>query len=272
MEGSTWLKGKRFLRMVRNEVRPPLPLFRILNHNKPGFACPICGYEGPFADLSDFAGGVRKHAMCPRCGAAERHRLQYLALSEALDDARCQKMKMLHFAPEKFFRAMFSRRFSEYETADLRILTGLIQRIKQGVDHNVDIRSLPFDDGAYDVILASNVLPRIHDDRKAIKEVRRVLRPHGVAILPVAVVCAETVEYPKANPFEGGNVRCCGLDYFERYKEYFGRVDIRASDSFPERYQLFVHEDREWPPTRECPLRPPMKGSKHPDYVPLCYA
>ena len=264
MEGSTWLKGRRLLRKVKNTFRPPLPLFRILNHNKQGFACPLCGYEGPFADLRDFA-GVRKHAMCPRCGALERHRLQYLALSEALDYARCQKMKMLHFAPERFFRPMFSRRFSKYETADL---------LMKGVDHKVDILSLPFEDGAYDVIFASHVLQYIQDDAKAIKEIRRVLRPNGVAILPVPVVCAETVEYPGPNPFENGHVRACGIDYFERYKEHFGRerVDIRASDSFPERYQLFTYENREWPPTRECPLRPPMKGCKHRDFVPLCYA
>jgi SAM-dependent methyltransferase len=260
---SQFLKGTQFLYKVKNKVRAPLPVFRFLNRNKETFECPICGYKGPFADFRNF-GGFRRHAVCPQCGALERHRLQYLVMRDVLKitDASSQKTRMLHFAPEEFFRPIFSKRFPKYETADL---------FMKEVDHHVDIRDLPFQDGSYDFVFASHVLEHIREDGKAIEEIRRVLGPNGIAVLPVPIVSASTIEYPEANPYETGHMRAPGLDYFERYKEHFGRVEIHSSSSFPEKYQLFVYEDRSVWPTAECPLRPPMQGERHADFVPVCY-
>ena len=169
---------------------------------------------------------------------------------------------MLHVAPEKFFRPMFSRRFCRYETADL---------FAKGVDHKVDIRNLPFEDATYDFVFASHVLEHIREDEKAIKEIRRVLRPNGIAVLPVPIVCEKTIEYPEANAYEAGHVRAPGVDYFDKYREYFARVEVWSSDSVPNKYQPFIYEDRARWPTAECPLRPPMEGRRHADFVPLCY-
>jgi SAM-dependent methyltransferase len=245
---------------IKNKIRLPLPLFKLWNDSKPKFQCPICKYLGPFADFRSF-GGFREHALCPSCGALERHRLQYLVLDE-LEESDLACKKMLHVAPEKFLREVFSRRFSEYETADL---------FMKGVDHNVDLMDLPFANGSYDIVFASHVLEHIRDDKKAVAEIRRILKPNGIAILPVPVVCAETIEYPEANPHEAGHVRAPGLDYFERYREHFGKVTIASSETYPQKYQLYIYEDRSQWPTRECPMRRPMQGKKHADYVPICY-
>jgi len=250
------------IRRVKNKVRTPLPIFKLLNRAKEQFECPICGYSGPFRDF-DSIGGFRKHAICPQCTALERHRLQYLVLMDVLKGLDLREMKMLHFAPEAYFKPIFAQRFHQYETADL---------FMRGVDHQVDILNLPFKDGTYDFIFASHVLEHITDDKKAIKEVRRILRPNGIAILPVPVVCINTIEYPQANPREAGHVRAPGVDYFERYKECFARVNVYTSDSFPDKYQPYVYEDRSAWPTKDCPLRPPMQGIKHPDFVPVSYA
>jgi SAM-dependent methyltransferase len=247
---------------VRNKVRLPLPIFRVLNRAKESFVCPLCDYEGPFADLHSFA-GVRKHAVCPKCGALERHRLQYLVAMDALKDMNVSEMKMLHFAPENFLRPLFSSRFGKYQTADPYV---------KGVDYQVDIRILPFRDGSYDFVFASHVLEQIADDERAIQEIRRILKPNGLAILPVHVVCDKTIEYPEANLQEAGHVRAPGLDYFERFKQYFDRVEVHASDSLPEKYQLYVYEDRSVWPTENCPLRTPMQGERHSEFVPVCYA
>ena len=255
------IRMDHFVRRLRNKVRPPLPVFRFLNRAKEQFECPLCGYKGPFVDLSGFAGD-RKHAKCPQCAALERHRLQYLAVKNVLKNMNVSEMKMLHVAPETFFKKMFSRLFGAYETADL---------LMKDVDHKVDLQNLPFKDETYDVIFASHVLEHIADDRRAIAEIRRVLKPTGVAILPVPIVCEKTIEYPQANPYEAYHVRAPGLDYFERYKQYFSRVETWTSNSFPEKYQVFIYEDRGVWPTKECPLRPPMQGSRHADFVPLCY-
>jgi SAM-dependent methyltransferase len=212
-------------------------------------------------DLNAFA-GQRKHAKCPKCKSLERHRLQYLAVMGLPKSMNASGMKMLHIAPEPFFQEMFSRRFGEYETADL---------LMKGVDHHVDLQNLPFEDETYDFVFASHVLEHVTDDKRAIREIRRVMKPNGVAILPVPVVCEKTIEYPQANPSEAYHVRAPGFDYFDRYSKCFNKVDVLASNSFPEKYQLFIYEDRSLWPTTECPLRPSMDGERHADFVPICY-
>ena len=251
----------RLIQRLKNKFPLPPPVFKFLNRSKQRFECPVCGYEGPFMDLSGFA-GVRKHAICPQCRALERHRLQFVAVMDILKNLDASKMKMLHFAPEQFFRRIFSTQFGKYETADLTM---------KNVDHKVDLQNLPFDSSTYDFIFASHVLEHIPDDQKAICEIRRVLKPNGVAILPVPVVCNKTIEYPEANPHEAYHMRAPGLDYFEKYKPCFSRVEVRTSDSVPEKYQPFIYEDRSVWPTKECPLRLPMRGERHSDVVPICY-
>lgn len=206
--------------------------------------------------------GLRKHAKCPNCSAVERQRIQFLVVEKLLSDISTTDMKMLHFAPEPFFREYFSKRFGQYESADLNM---------KDVDHNVDLQQLPFDSGSYDFVFASHVLEHIPDDEKAISEIRRVLKPNGIAILPVPIIAEQTVEYPEPNPHEDYHVRAPGFDYFDKYERYFSRVERFSSDSLPEKHQLFVFEDRSQWPTKECPLRPAMSGEKHIDVVPVCY-
>jgi len=247
------------LRKLQNRIG--LPVFLLRNLNKEKYTCPICGYSGPFKDVNPPT-GYRKHAKCPKCNARERHRLQYLVVNSVLNGMDCSAMKMLHFAPEPFFREFFSKRFRQYETADLNM---------RGVDHNVDLQELPFEDQIYDFVFASHVLEHIPNDEKAIAEIRRILKPNGIAILPVPVVAEKTIEYSEPNPHETYHVRAPGLDYCDRYDRYFSRVDKISSDSLPSRYQLFVYENRSQWPTKECPLRLSMQGEKHVDIVPVCY-
>ncbi len=236
-------------------------MFKLQNLSKEKFECPVCGYSGPFMDVNPST-GPRKHALCPKCGSLERHRMQYLVVKSILKDMNVSKFKMLHFAPEIFFRDYFSKWFGKYETADLNM---------KGVDHNVDLQYLPFDDSTYDFVFASHVLEHVPNDCKAIEEICRVLKSNGIAILPVPLVSEKTIEYPEPNPNETYHVRAPGMDYFTRYERHFARVEKFASDSLPGKYQLFVYEDRSNWPTEECPLRPAMQGEKHIDVVPVCY-
>jgi ubiquinone/menaquinone biosynthesis C-methylase UbiE len=170
---------------------------------------------------------------------------------------------MLHVAPEAFFREFFSKRFGQYETADLKM---------KGADHIVDLQRLPFDANTYDFVFASHVLEHIPDDRKAISEIRRVLRPDGMAILPVPIYSGNTVEFSEPDPNEFGHMRAPGLDYFDRYERYFSKVERFDSRSQPEKYQVFVYQDRN-PPSK---VGQPGSSSAHEgrltDVVPVCYA
>jgi len=216
---------------------------------------------GPFADATP-ASGYRKHPKCPICGDLERHRIQHLVVNGVLSKTDTSSLKAIHFAPEPFFKKLFSARFGLYESADLH---------GDNVDHNVDLQQLPFSDETYDFVFASHVMEHISDDESAISEVCRILRPNGIAILPVPIVGEKTIEYPGPNPIEAYHVRAPGLDYFDIYNRWFSTVKEFSSEMLPEKYQLFVYEDRSKWPTKECPMRLPMQGHKHVDIVPVCY-
>jgi len=252
----------RRTRTLRDGIKFTLFKAQTFRSTKEKFECPVCRYVGPLMDVRPPT-GLRRHARCPYCGAFERHRLQYLAIRDVLRSRDTSRMRMLHLAPEPCLRPVFLRQFGQYDTADLTM---------EDVDCNVDIRTLPFRDASYDFVMASVVLDYIPDDGTAIKEVRRVLKPNGVAILPVSVASTKTVEYSEPNPFESGHVRSCGMDYFERYEGHFREVQRVSSESFAAKYQLFIYEDRTLWPNKACPLRPSMPGEKHIDVVPVCYA
>jgi SAM-dependent methyltransferase len=250
---------KSYLNKVKNRIDSSV--FLLSNFNKERFECPICGYSGPFMDVNPST-GFRKHAKCLKCGALERHRIQYLVVSSLLNDVNTSSLKMLHFAPEPFFRKFFSKHFGQYETADLNM---------NDVDHNIDLQELPFKDQTYNFVFASHVLEHIPNDQKAISEIRRILKPNGIAILPVPIVSEKTIEYLEPNPNETYHVRAPGFDYFDRYNQFFSKIEKFSSDLLPRKHQVFIYEDRTQWLTEERPISSLMQGEKHIDIVPVCY-
>ncbi|HPG38732.1 MAG TPA: methyltransferase domain-containing protein [bacterium] len=250
---------KRCTKFMRGN-KALLGLYKAVNNRKPSFTCPICGYVGPFLDLHPET-GLRKHVNCPNCGAAERHRLQYLALEKLAAQHDFSRLSILHFAPEPFFKKYFTGKFKNYASADL---------YAKNVDHRADLRKLPFADASYDFVFASHVLEHIREDTQAVAEIARVLKPGGLAILPVPIIGEITVEYPEPNPYDNDHVRAPGYDYYDRYKPYFSKIDFYRSEDFAEQYQLYSWEDRsKWP--EKLRMRPVMAGVKHPAVIPVCY-
>lgn len=156
----------------------------------------------------------------------------------------------------------FRKLFGSYASADIN---------PRGVDHAVDLRSLPFAAESFDVVFASHVLEHIKEDYLALENIQRVLKPGGFAILPVPLVGNETVEYPAPNPLEWDHVRAPGYDYYTRFNGFFSKVEKIASSHFPFEFQPFVFEDRSQWPTKQFPLRKPSNGYCHEDIVPICY-
>lgn len=174
----------------------------------------------------------------------------------------CSQQSILHFAPEDFFKPFFQDRFGTVHTADLNA---------RAVDFAIDIQAMPLDDSSYDVVFASHVLEHVPDDSSAIAEIRRILKPGGIAVLPVPIVAEKTVEYPEANPSDHFHVRAPGLDYFDRYSGAFASIEIITSEDLPAENQVFIFEDRSVYPSEKVPLRPGMSGLKHEEMVPICY-
>jgi SAM-dependent methyltransferase len=73
-----------------------------------------------------------------------------------------------------------------------------------------DARHLPFADGEFDVVIAAEVLEHIHDDRAAIAELGRVLRPGGVLAVTVPRWWPEKVCWALSREYHevpGGHIR-----------------------------------------------------------------
>jgi SAM-dependent methyltransferase len=112
----------------------------------------------------------------------------------------------------------------DFERAELKDVVGMFSAMADdgeldggalGVAVNGDACRLPFPDGAFDRVIAAEVLEHIVDDERALAELARVLRPGGTlaatvpAWLPERVCWALSEEYHA--PFvEGGHVRIYG--------------------------------------------------------------
>lgn len=215
------------------------------------YHCPLCDYRG---ELLEFRG--RPYAQCPNCLSLERHRFQYEILKLILRDRNTQTMHALHFAPEPGLKPFFGNRFVKYVTADISM---------PGVDIYVDIQSLPFADESFDFVFASHVLEHIPDDRKALAEIYRILKPQGMAILPVPIVSETTIEYSSPDPLQDNHVRAPGLDYYERYADYFSACQFYSSEDVDVECQPFVFIGEIY----QHPLR--VDGHKMKDIIPVCY-
>jgi SAM-dependent methyltransferase len=73
-----------------------------------------------------------------------------------------------------------------------------------------DATSLPFPDGAFDRVIAAEILEHVPDDRAAMTEIARVLRPGGTAAVTVPAWLPERVCWALSREYHevpGGHVR-----------------------------------------------------------------
>lgn len=208
---------------------------RQFRHKRLPRLCPICRYQGVFIGVGH---PPRWDARCPNCGSRERHRLLHLWVTEGGRN-RLTGKRILHFAPEKALsRTMVGNPL--YETADL---------LQAGVTHRVDIASVPLPAAAYDAIIANHVLEHIPDDCAAMRELHRLLKPGGFALLtaPINPTRQQTYENPAvvtkaerhAHFGEDDHVRYYGLDFADRLAVAGFAIEIyRVSPAEEVRYGL----------------------------------
>jgi SAM-dependent methyltransferase len=201
--------------------------------------CPICGCSGVFVSVGH---PPRWDARCPNCGSRERHRLLHLWIIEGGGNKLAGK-RILHFAPEKIMMRQM-RGNPLYETADLH---------QPGVTHRVDIAHVDLPDASYDVVIANHVLEHVLDDRMAMRQVYRLLKPGGLALLSVPVNASrqETYENPAisasaerhAHFGAEDHVRYYGLDFADRLRAAGFTVEtFRMTPEEEVRYGLLRYE------------------------------
>lgn len=145
--------------------------------------CPVCGFVGRF---QPFGLPPRLEAKCPYCGSLERQRL--LAYIDREHDLFKDSKSLLHFAPEPLISDVLRASCEHYVSADL---------VDPAADIRLDIEAMEVPDESFDTVLCCHVLEHV-DDRKALAEIRRVLKPGGrlVTMVPIAEGCAATYENP----------------------------------------------------------------------------
>lgn len=164
-------------------------------------------------------GKQRENVLSPSTLSLERHRLLWLYLKNETDFFSAKK-KMLHFAPEQAFYKRFRKMQNlDYTTTDLN---------SPLADVKADICDLPFGDNIYDVIFCNHVLEHIPDDDKAMRELYRVLKPGGMAVLQVPqdldrekTFEDDSITDPKERQRIFGqydHVRVYGRDYFDKLR------------------------------------------------------
>jgi SAM-dependent methyltransferase len=181
--------------------------------------CPVCG--GRFRKFMPYGyNKVRENALCPKCLSLERHRLLWLYLRERTDFFS-KPLKVLHLAPEQCFYRRFRKMGNlQYLTADLS---------SPLADIKLDVQHMPFEKDEFDMVICNHVLEHVPDDRQALREIFRVLKKGGFAILQVPT------DYSAENTYEDPSItepserekhfrqkdhyRLYGRDYLERITE-----------------------------------------------------
>ena len=190
--------------------------------------CPCCGHS--FKSFASYGLKTRPNVLCRWCLSLERHRAIWLYLHQKTD-IFTKPVKVLHFAPEhQLQEALKNSPNIDYISADLDMPTAMVK---------MDITNITFADDIFDVIICNHVLEHIPDDRKAMSELYRVLKPGGWAILqtPLDVNNPVTVEDititdPKERERLFGqddHVRTYGMDKKDRLESVGFKVTL---DSF----------------------------------------
>jgi len=164
----------------------------------------FCGTESVVSVEKQIIGAGRRKMECPICHSAERDRLLYLYIKDYLHLFENQeKINILHIAPEECLFSVFYKKINHqnYVCGD---------KFEEGYKYAkhvqfIDVTDINYEDNYFDLILCNHVLEHIPNDRKAMQELHRVLKPGGKAILqvPLSHIIKDTCEdFSITNPAE----------------------------------------------------------------------
>lgn len=210
--------------------------------------CTVC--EKHFKKFMPYGYGseTKSNRLCPSCLSLERHRLLWLYFKQKTN-LFTEELSLLHMAPEQpFIKRFRSLNNLKYVTADL---------LSPIADVKTDIRNMSFKDNSFDVFICNHVMEHIDEEQKALKEIYRILKPNGWAILQVPIDYSLDVTYedesitdPKEREKHFGqydHVRQYGKDYPEHIRKAGFKVIednfIKSfSDNEIERYRFDKNE------------------------------
>lgn len=245
---------KEKLRRIRTK-------YRIFLYRGDKYVCPFCGNKSksflkiglPHPAIIEnkiIGAGVRRGG-CVKCESVDRDRLLFALFDQELKIfSDNPKFSILHAAPEKMVSNEFLKfKYKEYICID-KFMPGYSYP-----DYTVDmdLLNLNFQSNYFDLVICNHVLEHIDDDIAAMKELFRVLKPGGKAILQVPVASNLAVTYQNDNVQSDkerelhygqyDHVRIYGQDYTERLESIGFQVQrINISEKYSS-YGLIPEED-----------------------------
>lgn len=175
--------------------------------------CPVC--EKSYSKFLSYGTNNRDNVLCPGDLTLERHRLMWLYLKDFSSFFTADKFKVLHIAPEQCFHKKFKQQKNlDYLTADL---------VSPIADMHFDLHSIPLEDDLFDVIFCNHVMEHVDDPLQCMKELYRVLKPGGWAIMQVPQDINRTETYEdksitspedrEKHYWQKDHLRLFGMDY-----------------------------------------------------------
>ena len=208
-----------------------------------GRHCPICGTRRrrflPYGYVT-----TREDALCPGCLSLERHRAIWLWITRNTDLLNSHP-RLLHIAPEVSLMGRFRKLYttSDYITADLE---------SPLADMHFDVQHIPLESRSFDVVICNHLFEHVEDDRRAMRELYRIMRPGGWGIMVVpedrsrmTTYEDDTITDPEQRTALFGQYdhrRIYGCDYDDRLRQAGFRVErISCSDMLtPEERALYA--------------------------------
>jgi SAM-dependent methyltransferase len=233
---------RKYLQLISHWGLQIVGLFYLGNNVE----CPITGQK--YRKFLPYGRIPRENALCPGSLSLERHRLMWLYLKDKTNFFTAH-LKVLHIAPEYCFIDKFTQMKNlDYITADLE---SPLAKVK------MDIHQMPFGDSEFDVVFCNHVMEHVDDDIQSMKEIVRVLKPGGWAIIQSPLEDRDTtfedksLKTPKERERVFGqddHVRAYGRDYGKRlesagFKVKADHYNQELPEAVKKRYALPEYED-----------------------------
>lgn len=125
--------------------------------------------------------------LCPSCGSIARNRRLWQLLQSGL---LSPGTTVLDFSPSRcLYRAMKAQKGLTYISTDI---SGDFL-----ADEQYDITAIDSPDDSFDLILCYHILEHIEEDRQAMRELARILKPGGICLVQTPFKSGEIYEDPE---------------------------------------------------------------------------
>lgn len=159
---------KKSIKKYKKQIRKLFfPFFKGSKH-----ACTICQKNFSRFIMINY----QDDKLCPYCGSISRDRRLFLLIQEEIYLNKDRKPVILDFSPsDSIFDKLSKDNRIEYYASDL---SGNFN-----ADYHYDLTNVNCEDNKFDFIICFHILEHIVEDKKAISELYRIIKPNGIIFI-----------------------------------------------------------------------------------------